>query len=1161
MNRGISFLRAYRWLVLGAVLLLILAGVAFFLLRPGVPPASLPITPSPVTRVPAPTPTPTLTATRPPSPSPTSPAAMPGPATQTPAPVLAPTAPEVGFPSIFYIMYEWRNRDFRTEHPEYGPIGAHIEFTWEDVNPAPGVYDWSQYDRFLAKAREMTVELPSGQVISKPVQLTLMFYGAGPTARLRDFTPEWVYKRAEREAEVEGRRTGYVLRPKGCPARGAPAYDDPAWRAAFADVVRAFGERYDKDPQVVGIWIATGVDDETQATKLIGQCDYPAELAKEVTCEEYMDFIHETLQLYAEAFPHKPLWVQAAPGACSPHGEGAWRTRKQIMEWAASLGIGYKNNGLEPDKENAVGYGNSAGWEAMDIADRLWRQVPIAFEPARREVADGVEYAYWMIHNALAHHADFIDIFYTWLDELEQVPELFEYVPRSLGVDERTATDVWIVFRDAEYPAVQFTQTGIGGEPGDWEFFLYRREGQDSQTVHLRKKDLPKAAWDQPYSRHARRTDQAQGSTRIPLDVDDQWWASGAANRRPYLVRVWYLDQGTDRWAFEYTNVSGTVRSLEVQKTGSDRWRVAEWILMDMALINGFPGGGDVQLNGLGDGDDIFHKVLIRALPTSEELLAPPHSPDPPTATNTPSPTASPTRMPTATPSATSTSTPSSTPTTTPTNTASPTPTATSTSVPTPSPTPTSTNTPTSTPTALPTPTPTSTITPSMTPTSTPSPTPTPTLTPTLMPTATPTPAPMPTPTPLPTATPTSTPTSTRMPTPSPTPTPTPTSTFTSTPTPTSLPTATPTPTLTPTPTATVAFPTSTPTSTATATPTGTPTFTPTATHTPSPSPTATLTSTPTATSTLTPTPTATPTGTPTSTPTPTVTPTGTPTPTVTPTPATAPVIAKIEIVWPHGNRPVEQANLANVTAYIFQDDALNPPPCDWDPTVRLWIASNNEPARLVGVGQRRLFTANERTFPVWDFNDVDVSSARQPQNKLYLFVTVDGVPTRHNIWTHAVDGRTIAPTVRQPTGLTDAPPEALDARIQIVWPHNNAPVTEAERVNITALLTRRGTWEAIPPDLDWRPVVRLHWSLNAEAEPELEQTIVGTPRAVTANGLTYLVWDFNDVDVREARDPRNRYYFWISVDGVPTTSNVWAHGADARTFFPETDVPARSCR
>jgi len=39
-----------------------------------------------------------------------------------------------------------------------------------------------------------------------------------------------------------------------------------------------------------------------------------------------------------------------------------------------------------------------------------------------------------------------------------------------------------------------------------------------------------------------------------------------------------------------------------------------------------------------------------------------------------------------------------------------------------------------------------------------------------------------------------------------------------------------------------------------------------------------------------------------------------------------------------------------------------------------------------------------------------------------------------------------------------------------------------------------------------------------------------------------------------------NRIYFWVSVEGVPTYPNVWAHGADTPTVFPQVDV-LESCQ
>jgi len=271
-------------------------------------------------------------------------------------------------------------------------------------------------------------------------------------------------------------------------------------------------------------------------------------------------------------------------------------------------------------------------------------------------------------------------------------------------------------------------------------------------------------------------------------------------------------------------------------------------------------------------------------------------------------------------------------------------------------------------------------------------------------------------------------------------------------------------------------------------------------------------------------------------------------------------VIAKVEIVWPHGGLPAERAMLANITAYIFLDDALSPPPCDWDPTVRLWMAVNDLPARPVQVGKRRLLTERGRSFPVWDFNDVNVGAARIPRNRLHFFVTVDGAPTRRNIWVHAIDGRTVSPQPVRPQGVVSAPPAALDARIQAVSLRGDASIERTERLDITALLTERDSLRAIPPGLNWHPTVRLHWSVNAESEPDFRHTIVGTPREVAEDGLTYLVWDFRDVYVGLARNPANRYAFWITVDGVPTASGVWVYGTDVRTRYPRVDLPSRSC-
>jgi hypothetical protein len=206
------------------------------------------------------------------------------------------------------------------------------------------------------------------------------------------------------------------------------------------------------------------------------------------------------------------------------------------------------------------------------------------------------------------------------------------------------------------------------------------------------------------------------------------------------------------------------------------------------------------------------------------------------------------------------------------------------------------------------------------------------------------------------------------------------------------------------------------------------------------------------------------------------------------------------------------------------------------------------------------MFAVNGSRFPVWDFNDVDVSLARDAANKLTFFVTVDGVRTLHNIWVHAADARTIFPQQDVPTGVVSMLPESVDAPIEIVWPHDGAAIDQAQLANITGYLLVSGTKQAVSTGLNWSPVVRLHRSLNADTEIR-DSDVVGAPRAITAStGLSFIAWDFNDVDVSAAQDPLNQIFFWISVDGIPTFPNVWAHATEARTLFPRPDI-LNSCR
>ena len=271
-------------------------------------------------------------------------------------------------------------------------------------------------------------------------------------------------------------------------------------------------------------------------------------------------------------------------------------------------------------------------------------------------------------------------------------------------------------------------------------------------------------------------------------------------------------------------------------------------------------------------------------------------------------------------------------------------------------------------------------------------------------------------------------------------------------------------------------------------------------------------------------------------------------------------VDARIEVVWPHGSAPVSEARLANIGLRLFSPNSLLQPPCGWSPRVTVWKAEDSNPAQPLEEAEQR--TVDGHTFPVWELNDVDVSYAAEgPQHKLTFMIEVPGVETATSIWTHGADPRTSYPFPEVPSGVADGDIDAVDARIQVVWPHDAAgnpkDTSGATYANISVALFRHGTRLSVP--VDWRPGgLTLHGAWNQEiGQPLAKEAVVQVRKA---GAITYPTWEFNNIPVSRAMDPANRLHLWVAVDGVDSYPNIWTHGADARTIFPAKDEPVQGC-
>jgi hypothetical protein len=196
------------------------------------------------------------------------------------------------------------------------------------------------------------------------------------------------------------------------------------------------------------------------------------------------------------------------------------------------------------------------------------------------------------------------------------------------------------------------------------------------------------------------------------------------------------------------------------------------------------------------------------------------------------------------------------------------------------------------------------------------------------------------------------------------------------------------------------------------------------------------------------------------------------------------------------------------------------------------------------------MMTLNNVTFPVYDFNDVDIRATREEGVPIHFMVHVEGTQPVVNVWTHAASGQYF-PTVRpELEGLVTRYSGDLDARL---WVEQTA-----DGPTIYAMLLRAGTMLGLAPGATAvKP--QLRWAVdNNVTEPEL---IVGTPETRQGDGMVYTVWRFPgsnpDSLLRSAAQAR----FWVEVPGVEVHSNVVAWGHDIRTLGARLPVPVVGCQ
>ncbi len=423
--------------------------------------------------------------------------------------------------------------------------------------------------------------------------------------------PEWLYQTYENVA---------LWNPRGAePHYYALNFLDADYQAKYAEFVGAFANWLAANPDLAGnvawVEIGVGMDSETQPGdywKVVSWPDYVFYNENlGWTGEDWIAYVNWSVDTYHSAFrignpslSHIPLFLNCAPTYPS-HPGYVGNERTVFTDYAASKGIGLKNNGLQADRAPAALYGPLEKWGAAEAP----ATVPIAFETYEQWLTNEAE-LYWGLLCALDKHPDVLEPD-RWLlvdrdyQRRDNYVAIWDWVEPYVSVTPNNTPGIWCALRETEHG---------NGERGNFRFWLYERG------------DLPGGAtvpeWnvtDAKEGRYTRRTDQATGNRFMHFQVLNT--SAFYGNPGPVTVQVTYLDRGTDSWRLTYDSITGEQEARTIQKGDSDQWVTVAIPLTDARFGNGYhpvSGGGtapDLKIDCMGDGDEYVHMVEVKPGP------------------------------------------------------------------------------------------------------------------------------------------------------------------------------------------------------------------------------------------------------------------------------------------------------------------------------------------------------------------------------------------------------------------------------------------------------------------------------------------------------------------------------------------------------------------
>lgn len=214
--------------------------------------------------------------------------------------------------------------------------GVFLRFTWADLEPEPGEFDFSVIERDVAPW------VSAGKKV---------LIGIKPAGQHNRSTPQWVSKSIPSIPYIRKGKNSRVSVPK---------YWDAEFLPAARGLIHALGKRYDGDQRIEAVMVGVGHLGFLTAAPNAGGAE--AFLAAGWTPERWKTYTFGLLETYKQAFPSKPLFIRGSdlllripePARFGfPQSKPFFNdVRDEILLTAATrYGVGVGMNGLESDAQ------------------------------------------------------------------------------------------------------------------------------------------------------------------------------------------------------------------------------------------------------------------------------------------------------------------------------------------------------------------------------------------------------------------------------------------------------------------------------------------------------------------------------------------------------------------------------------------------------------------------------------------------------------------------------------------------------------------------------------------------------------------------------------------------------------------------------------------